>query len=59
MLMTFIHSLINKGAKAVVLGCTEIPLSIKEDTVQDIPIINSIDSLVMSAIKEFKKEKIS
>jgi aspartate racemase len=59
MLMTVIHSLINKGAKAVVLGCTEIPLSIKEDTVQDIPIINSIDSLVMSAIKEFKKEKIS
>jgi aspartate racemase len=59
MLMTVIHSLIDKGAKAVVLGCTEIPLSIKEDTVQDIPIINSIDSLVMSAIKEFKKEKIS
>ena len=59
MLMTVIHSLINKGAKAVVLGCTEIPLSIRENTVQDTPIINSIDSLVMSAIKEFKKEKIS
>ena len=59
MLMTAIHSLIDKGAKAVVLGCTEIPLSIRENTVQDTPIINSIDSLVMSAIKEFKKEKIS
>ena len=59
MLMTVIHSLISKGAKAVVLGCTEIPLSIRENTVQDTPIINSIDSLVMSAIKEFKKEKIS
>lgn len=59
MLMTVIHSLISRGAKAVVLGCTEIPLSIRENTVQDTPIINSIDSLVMSAIKEFKKEKIS
>ena len=59
MLMTIIHSLVDKGATAVVLGCTEIPLSVKEDTVQDIPIINSIDSLVKSAIREFKKEKIS
>ena len=57
MLMTVIHSLIDKGAKAVVLGCTEIPLAIREDTVQNILIINSIDSLVKSAIKEFKKEK--
>jgi aspartate racemase len=59
MLMTVIHSLIDKGAKAVVLGCTEIPLSIKEDTVQDTPIINSIDSLVKSVIKEFKKGKLT
>lgn len=57
MLMTVIHSLIDKGAKAVVLGCTEIPLAIREDTVQNILIINSIDSLVKSAIKVFKKEK--
>ena len=57
MLMTVIHSLIGRGATAVVLGCTEIPLSIREDTVQDTPIINSIDSLVKSAIREFKKEK--
>lgn len=55
MLMTVIHSLIARGATAVVLGCTEIPLSVREDTVQDIPIINSIDSLVKSAIKQFKK----
>ena len=55
MFMPIIHSLISKGAKSVVLGCTEIPLSIKEDIVQDIPIINSIDSLVKSVIKEFKR----
>ena len=55
MLMTVIHSLISRGATAVVLGCTEIPLSIREDTVQDTPIINSIDSLVKSAIREYKR----
>jgi aspartate racemase len=55
MLMTVIHSLISNGATAVVLGCTEIPLAIREDTVQNTPVINSIDSLVKSAIREFKK----
>ena len=55
MLMTVIHSLISRGATAVVLGCTEIPLSIRADTVQDTPIINSIDSLVKSAIREYKR----
>jgi aspartate racemase len=55
MFMPIIHSLVDKGAKSVVLGCTEIPLCIKEDTVQDTPIINSIDSLVNAAIREFKR----
>ena len=55
MFITVIHSLIDRGAKAVVLGCTEIPLSVREDSVRDTPIINSIDSLVKSAIKQFKK----
>ncbi len=55
MLIKIICSLIDKGAKAVVLGCTEIPLSVREDTVQDTLIINSIDSLVKSAIKKFKR----
>ena len=58
MLMTVIHSLISRGAKAVVLGCTEIPLSVREDRLQDTPIINSIDSLVKSAIKEFKNSVV-
>ena len=55
MLIKIICSLIDKGAKAVVLGCTEIPLSVREDTVHDTLIINSSDSLVKSAIKKFKR----
>jgi len=55
MLMTVIHSLIGRGATAVVLGCTEIPLAIRESQQDNIPLINSIDSLVKSAIKQFKR----
>jgi len=54
MLMTVVKSLIERGANAVVLGCTEIPLAVKEVEENGIPIVNSIDSLVKSVIKEFE-----
>jgi aspartate racemase len=54
MLMSVAHSLIGRGAKAVVLGCTEIPLAIKISILEGAPVINSIDSLVKSVLKEFK-----
>ena len=53
-LMKVIHSLIDRGARAVVLGCTELPLAIRINQENDVPLINSIDSLVKSAIKHFK-----
>lgn len=53
MLMSVVDNLINRGAKAVVLGCTEIPLAIREHNQNGIPLINSIDSLVKVALKEF------
>lgn len=56
MLMTVVDSLINRGAQAVVLGCTEIPLAVRDDRRNNIPLINSIDSLVKVALKEFNKE---
>jgi aspartate racemase len=55
MLMIVVKSLIDRGSKAVVLGCTEIPLAVKEVEVNGTPLINSIDSLVKSAIKEYTK----
>ena len=55
MLMSVVDSLIARGARAVVLGCTEIPLAIREDNQNGIPLINSIDSLVKVAIKEFDR----
>jgi len=54
MLISVADSLIARGARAVVLGCTEIPLAITQHRRNGIPLINSIDSLVKVAIKEFK-----
>jgi aspartate racemase len=53
MFMIVIDSLISRGATAVVLGCTEIPLAVNQNRRDGIPLINSIDSLVKSAIKHF------
>ena len=55
MLMKTVNSLINRGAKAIVLGCTEIPLAIRETKENNIPLVNSIDSLVKAVIKEYTK----
>jgi aspartate racemase len=51
LLMKVIHSLIDRGARAVVLGCTELPLAIHTDQEQGVPVVNSIDSLVQAVIK--------
>jgi aspartate racemase len=55
MLMAVVKSLIDRGAKAVVLGCTEIPLAVKEKEENNIPLVNSIDSLVKAAINIYTK----
>ena len=55
LLMTAIDKLIPWGVRAIVLGCTEIPLAITETQYKNIPLINSIDSLVKTTIKEFNK----
>ena len=50
LLVKVIDSLISRGAKAVVLGCTELPLAVRELEQNCIPLVNSIDSLVKKAI---------
>jgi aspartate racemase len=52
MLLKVIDQLIPWGVDAVVLGCTEIPLAIRETHHRNIPLVNSIDSLVQAAIKQ-------
>jgi aspartate racemase len=50
LLVIVIQNLIDRGAKAVVLGCTELPLAIRITSENSVPIINSIDSLVKAAL---------
>ena len=50
LLVKVIDSLISRGASAVVLGCTELPLAVRELEQNSIPLVNSIDSLVKKAI---------
>ena len=50
LLVKVIDILISRGAKAVVLGCTELPLAVRELEQNGIPLVNSIDSLVKKAI---------
>ena len=50
LLINVIQNLIDRGATAVVLGCTELPLAIRITSENSVPIINSIDSLVSAAL---------
>lgn len=44
------HRLAGRGASAVVLGCTEIPLGIQAGGPLDIPTVDTIDALARAAI---------
>ena len=55
LLIQVIAQLIDWGANAVVLGCTEIPLAVRARFYKNRPLINSIDSLVNSVLTEWKK----
>ena len=50
LIMKVINSLIDRGAKAIVLGCTELPLSVSVADIKGTPIVNSIDSLVQAVL---------
>jgi aspartate racemase len=45
-----INSLAARGATAVVLGCTEIPLALQACPPLDVPVIDTIDALARAAI---------
>ena len=52
------NSLAERGATAVVLGCTEIPLGILAGPARgiDVPVVDTIDSLARAAIRWAKQE---
>lgn len=55
LLLKVIDNLVHQGAKAIVLGCTEIPLAVPDQHYQGVFLVNSINSLAKSVIKQFDR----
>ncbi|HDZ40264.1 MAG TPA: aspartate/glutamate racemase family protein [Bacteroidetes bacterium] len=55
-LLTVLRMLIHEGAQVIVLGCSEIPLAIKEKAIEYIPIIDANDVLAKAIVREAKGE---
>ncbi len=57
-LLNAVEHLREKGAEAILLGCTELPLAIPEDEIDAIPIINPATALARAFIRETYPEKL-
>lgn len=55
-LLTVLRTLIFDGAQAIVLGCSEIPLAIKEKAIEFVPIIDANDVLAKAIVREARAE---
>jgi len=57
-LHTGIDYLIEEGAEAIILGCTEIPLAITEDTIKGVPMIDATKILARALILASSPESL-
>ncbi len=51
-LMKAAKYLINQGAEAIILACTEIPLAIRKKTIEDVMVIDATEVLAKALIRE-------
>jgi len=54
-LQAVVQMMIGEGAQAIVLGCTEIPLAIKDKAIEYVPIIDANDVLAKAIVREARK----
>ena len=57
-LLEAIEHVVEKGAQAVILGCTELPLAVPEATASGVPVINSTRALARALIRASHPEKL-
>ena len=50
--------LVEQGAEAIILGCTEIPLALTEKTLHGVPLIDATEILARALIQAFAPEKL-
>lgn len=53
-----VDELIADGAQAVILGCTEIPLALKEAAIEGVPMIDTVRVLARALIASYAPEKL-
>ncbi|OYT63977.1 hypothetical protein B6V01_002990 [Methanosarcinales archaeon ex4572_44] len=56
--LEFVRILVNKGAEAIVLGCTEIPLALPEQKINNTPLVDPMFVLARALIREVDREKL-
>ncbi|MCP4410342.1 MAG: aspartate/glutamate racemase family protein [Gammaproteobacteria bacterium] len=54
----YANLLCERGAQAIILGCTEIPLALPEKIFNDIPLIDPMLALARALIREVDEEKL-
>lgn len=57
-LLEAIEHVVEKGAQAVILGCTELPLAVPEASASGVPLISSTRALARSLIRATHPEKL-
>lgn len=50
--------LVEQGAEGIILGCTEIPLALTEDSLHGVPLIDATKILARALIQTFAPEKL-
>lgn len=58
-LITAIEDVLQKGAEAIVLGCTELPLAIKESSIGGLPILDPARIMVDLLIREVYPDRVT
>ncbi|MFQ3620995.1 MAG: amino acid racemase [Spirochaetales bacterium] len=53
-----IHRVKERGAEAVILGCTELPLAVPETILEDVPILDPMVALARAMIREAAADKL-
>ena len=57
-LLAGIEHLVEQGAQAVILGCTELPLAVPERTHASVPLVNSTRALARSLVRATHPQKL-
>ena len=52
------EKLIDRGVGAIILGCTEIPLALTEDTLRGVPLVDATKILARALLQAFAPEKL-